>query len=271
MIVLVQENQVYCCTAENKFQPELPTLIFIHGAQNDHSVWSWQSHYLANHGYNVLAVDLPGHGRSSGSALTSIEAMAQWLLALFDAAGITKACLIGHSMGSLIALEAARIAPERVTKLALFGNAYPMKVADVLLNTARENEPAAIDMVTGWSHYSATKKAADTGMNLQENTKRLMQHLSEINPDHLLYTDLSACNNYARGEQAAAAINQYHCPALFVMAQQDRMTPSKASAQLRATIPDARVIEIAECGHALMAEQPDAVLTALVDFLKQVW
>jgi len=264
MIVLVQENQVYCCSAENKFQPELPTLVFIHGAQNDHSVWDVQSHRLAQHGYNILAVDLPGHGRSTGSALTSVEAMAQWLLALFDAVGISKACLAGHSMGSLIALETARIAPERVTKLALLGNAYPMKVADVLLSTAHENEPAAIDMVTGWSHY----KTAETEVNSQENTRRLMQRMSEINPDHLLYTDLSACNNYARGEAAAEVINKHHCPALFVMAQQDRMTPAKASAKLRAAIPHARVVEIVECGHALMAEQPDAVLNALVDFLK---
>lgn len=264
MNILVQNNQVYCCTADKQFQAELPTIVLIHGAQNDHSVWNLQSHYFARQGYNVLAVDLPGHGQSAGSALTTIEAMAQWLLALFDAAGINKVNLIGHSMGSLIALETARIAPGRITRLVLLGNAFPMKVADALLNAAHENEPAAIDMVTGWSHY----KTADTEINLQENTRRLMQRMSAINPDHLLYTDLSACNNYAQGEQAATIINQYRCPTLFVMAQQDRMTPSKASAKLRTSIPDASVIEIAECGHALMAEQPDAVITALVDFLR---
>jgi pimeloyl-ACP methyl ester carboxylesterase len=261
MIVLIQENQVYYDSGEQQICPELPTLVFIHGAQNDHSVWRLQSQYFAHHGYNVLAVDLPGHGLSKGRAKATIEAMAQWLIAFFDVVGVNKAGLIGHSMGSLIALETARTAPLRVTKLALLGNAYPMKVAESLLTSARENEAAAIDMVTKWSHYN-------TEINLQENTKQLMQRMSEINPDHLLYTDLSACNNYVQGEQAAAVINHHHCPTLFVMAEQDRMTPGKASAQLRTVISEACVIEIAECGHAMLSEQPDAVLAALVDFLK---
>lgn len=270
MIVSVQQNQVYCDTAGRQLQPDTQstTLVFIHGAQNDHSVWDLQSHYLAHHGYNVLAVDLPGHGQSLGPALTSIEEMTRWLLALFDVVGITKASLIGHSMGSLIALETARCAPDRVVKLALLGNAYPMKVADALLSTALENEPAAIDMVTHWSHYIAAEQAAAAKVNCRDQTKSLMQRMSAINPNHLLYTDLSACNNYQLGEAAAAIVNHHHFPTLFLMAQQDRMTPAKASAQLRSAIPDATVIEIAECGHAMMSEQPDAVLAALTGFLK---
>lgn len=262
MIVLAQENPVYYYTDDKKFRAELPTLVFIHGAQNDHSVWNLQSHQFANQGYNVIAIDLPGHGLSKGNAKTSINAMAQWLLVVFDVIGIKNASnvsLIGHSMGSLIALETARIAPERITKLALLGSAYPMRVADALLTMAHENEPVAIDMVASWSH-------TDTG-NLKENSKQLMQRMSAANPHQLLFTDLSACNNYAQGEEAAAVINRQHCPTLFVMAQQDRMTPAKASAKLRAAIPEARVVEIADCGHAMMAERPDAVLTALVDFL----
>jgi pimeloyl-ACP methyl ester carboxylesterase len=262
MILLVQENQVYCDSSGKPFQPELPSLIFIHGAQNDHSVWGYQSRSLANRGshcgYNVLAIDLPGHGQSKGNALTTIEAMAQWLLALLDAMGIKKAGLIGHSMGSLIALETAHCAPERVTQLALLGTAYPMKVSEVLLSTARDNEAAAFDMVTKWSHHQ-------TG-TVQDNTKRLMQRMSEINPKQLLHTDLSACHHYAQGEAAALVVNQHHCPTLFMLAQQDRMTPVKASVKLREIIAEAKVVEIAECGHAMMAEQPDAVVAGLVDF-----
>ena len=262
MFVTVHEYPVLCYTGDKKFQAELPTLVFIHGAQNDHSVWNLQSQKLADQGYNVVAVDLPGHGLSRGNAKTTINEMAQWLLTFFDVVGIKNASLIGHSMGSLIALETARIAPERVKKLALLGNAYPMKVADALLTMAHENEPAAIDMVTGWSYY----KIAES--NLQESTKQLMRRMSAINPNHLLFTDLSACNNYAHGEEAALVINEHQCPTLFLMAQQDRMTPPKASAKLRATIPEASVVEIAECGHAMLSEQPGEVLGALVDFLK---
>lgn len=95
-----------------------------------------------------------------------------------------------------------------------------------------------------------------------------MQRMSAINPDHLLHTDLSACNNYQQGEEAAAVINKHRCPTLLVIALQDRMTPGKASAQLRSAISDAQLVEIAECGHAMMCEQPHAVLTALKNFFK---
>ena len=267
-MIQVEGHPAYCYTAGRPFDPALPTLVLIHGAQNDHSVWSLQSRYFAYHGYNVFALDLPGHGRSGGSALTSIEAMSAWLVALLDAAGIRQASLIGHSMGSLIALETARTAPGRVSKLALLGNAYPMKVADALLTMARDDEPAAIAMVTSWSHLSATQSTAQPGFNLQGSAQRLMHHVSEINPASVFYTDFSACNNYQQGEAAAMVISQQSCPVLFVMAQQDRMTPGKASAKLRAAIAGATVAEIKHCGHSLMAEQPDAVLSALKAFLK---
>src|SRR5437868_8841070 len=99
------------------FDAALPTIVFIHGAQNDHSVWALQTRYFAHHGFGVLAVDLPGHGRSKGAPLTSVEAMADWLLALLDTAGAGQAMLVGHSMGSLIALEAAHRAPQRVSRI----------------------------------------------------------------------------------------------------------------------------------------------------------
>ena len=260
---------MYCYTAGKTFKPELPTLVFIHGAQNDHSVWSLQSRYFAYHGYNVLALDLPGHGRSGGTALSSVEAISNWFVDLLNVAGISKVSLTGHSMGSLIALETARNHPDRVVKLALLGNAWPMKVADALLNMARDDEPAAINLVNSWSHRSSTQSTANPGFNLQGNAKRLMQRMSAINPAQLFYTDFSACNNYQQGDAAAEVINQHQLPVLFVMAQQDRMTPGKASAKLRGAITTARVVEITQCGHSMMHEQPDAVLFSLIEFLNQ--
>ena len=267
-MIEVQDRPAWFYSAGKTIDPTRPTAVFIHGGQNDHSVWSLQSRYFACHGYNVLAPDLPGHGRSSGPALASVEAMSAWLLALLDAAGIRQASLIGHSMGSLIALETARCAPERVDKLALLGSAFPMKVADALLTMAREDEPSAISMVNSWSHLNAFQRSPIPGFNLQGSAQRLMERLSVINPEQLLYTDFSACNNYQQGDAAAVVIHQHRLPVLFVMAQQDRMTPLKASARLRAALPDAGSVELAQCGHSMMAEQPDAVLQALVAFLK---
>src|SRR3954464_14452656 len=132
MIVKVHGADAYFYTGGKAIDPARPSAVFIHGAQNDHSVWILQTRYFAHHGFNVLAVDLPGHGRSKGAALASVEQMAAWVLAVMDAAGVDKALLIGHSMGSLIALEASHLAPQRVSRLAMLGTTYPMKVSDAL-------------------------------------------------------------------------------------------------------------------------------------------
>ncbi|MCG2584623.1 alpha/beta fold hydrolase [Massilia sp. TS11] len=254
----------YVYTGGKALDPAKPSLVFIHGAQNDHSVWALQSRALAHHGYNVLALDLPGHGRSAAPALSSVEAMADWLWALLDAAGIARAALIGHSMGSLIALEAAARAPARIAGLAMLGSTYPMKVADALLATARDNEPQAIEMVTAWSHASQLPRpsTAGPGVSVHGAARRLMQRMSAINPAQLFYTDFAACNQYANGAAAAAAVS---CPTLFIFGSKDMMTPARSAKGLTASIAHGKIVMV-EAGHALMQEQPDAVLDALRAF-----
>lgn len=260
----VQGSPAYCYTGGKAFDPALPCAVFIHGAQNDHSVWILQTRYFAHHGFNVLAPDLPGHGRSKGAALAGVERMADWLLAVLDAAGVAKALLIGHSMGSLIALEAAFRAPARVGALALLGATYPMKVSDALLETSMNDEPAAIDMVNIWSHSSIAQKPAcpGPGFYTMGGARRLMQRMSKINPARLFHADFTACNAYANGQAAAEALR---CPALFIFGDADMMTPPRSTRLLTAAIPHASVVRV-DAGHAMMAEQPDAVLDALYGF-----
>src|SRR3954469_21809881 len=129
MELTVNGAKTYCYTGGKAFDKSKPTIVFIHGVVSDPSVWILQTRYMANHGWNVLAVDLPGHCRSDGEPPSTVEEGAQFVLALLDAAGVDKAALVGHSFGSLIALEAAARAPDRVTHLALVGTAYPMKVS----------------------------------------------------------------------------------------------------------------------------------------------
>jgi pimeloyl-ACP methyl ester carboxylesterase len=265
MLLNVQGHAAYCYTGGKPFNAELPTAVFIHGAQNDHSVWILQTRYFAHHGFGVLAVDLPGHGRSKGAALTSVEAIADWLLALLDVAGVKQATLIGHSMGSLVALETAFRAPHRVSKLALVGTAYPMKVSDALLDAAKNDEQKAIDMVNIWEHSSIAHKPScpGPGFYVMGGSQRLMQRIAQINPAQVFYTDFAACNAYANGAAAATAVT---CPTLFLLGKRDMMTPPKATATLTNAIPHSLVVQIEQCGHALMAEQPDAVLAALFSF-----
>lgn len=240
----------------------LPALLFIHGAALDHSCWNLQSRWFAHHGYAVLAVDLPGHGRSASAPLLSIAAIAAWLVALLDAAGIARAALVGHSMGSLAALETAACFPERVTRIALLGNATPMRVSPALQEAAKNDEPRARNMINVWSHSprgqlggNAVPGLWQIGMNL-----RLMERTAP----GVLYTDLSACNDYQSGLERAAKVA---CPALILSGSHDLMAPPKATLALAGALPGAKRVVLNGAGHAMMSEQPDAVLDALIAFL----
>jgi pimeloyl-ACP methyl ester carboxylesterase len=258
----VDGEQTYAYTGGRPFDPSLPTVVFIHGAEHDHCVWVLQSRYLAHHGRSVLAVDLPGHGRSAGPPLRSVEAMADWIVALLNAAGAPKAALVGHSMGSLIAVECAARYPERISRIALIGTAFPMQVSPELLEATRNAEPLAQDMVNIWSHSSYAQYPSNPGPGfwvMGENL-RLMQRQKP----GVMHVDFAACNDYANGVQAAAKVA---CPALLVLGKRDVMTPPRATRELTAALGDARTVEIPGSGHALMAEKPDEVLDALAAFL----
>ncbi len=265
MLINLQPYAAYAYTGGKPINAQLPTAVFIHGAQNDHSVWALQTRYFAHHGFSVLAVDLPGHGRSKGQPLDTIEAMADWLSSLLDSAGVQRAVLIGHSMGSLIALETASRAKALVAGVALVGTAYPMKVSPLLLEASEHREPSAIDMVNIWSHSSIAQKpsAPGPGFYVPSGSRRLMQHVAKKNTAKVFFTDFSACNAYANGEAAAKALD---CPTLFLLGRNDMMTPPKAVASLIAALPQSQRVVINGSGHALMAEQPDQVLDALFEF-----
>jgi pimeloyl-ACP methyl ester carboxylesterase len=262
MMLEVGGQAVYAYTGARAFVPAQRTVVFVHGAANDHSVWALQSRYFAHHGCNVLAVDLPGHGRSAGIALATVEAIAEWIAALLDAAGVAEAALVGHSLGSLAVLECAAGRPARVTKLALLGPSVPMLVSDVLLDAAKRDDHVAYEFINGWS-FSAGKQLGGNrvpGLWLTGNAMRLMERTRP----GVLHSDLLACHMYAAGLDAAARID---CPALAVLAARDIMAPPKNAQTLLAALREARAVTLPECGHAMMAEQPDAVLDALRGFL----
>ena len=251
----------YAYTGGKPFEAALPCVVFVHGALNDHSVWTLLARWFAHHGHGVLAVDLPGHGRSGGAPPASVEAAADWLLALLDAAGVARAALVGHSMGSLIALEAAARAPQRATRLAMIGTAYPMKVSEALLNTARDAPLRAIDMVNAFSHSGIAAKPSYPGPGawLHGSSRALMRRMQAGQAGvNLFHHDFGVCDRYAGGLEAAAALR---CPASLILGAQDQMT-SPRQARALADALKARVHSVA-AGHALMSEAPDAVLAAL--------
>ena len=269
MLIDVDGRPAYAYTGGKPFDATLPIVVFVHGAQHDHSVWALQSRWFAHHGRAVLAVDLPGHGRSAGPALTSVEAMADWTLALLAAVGATSASLVGHSMGSLIALAAAARsgagAAPTIDAIALVATAQPMTVSDALLDATRDDEPRAIEMVSLWSvdgahgGYSHKPSAPGPGFGVTVGGRRLMERQAP----GVMHVDFAACNAY-RGEAAAAAVR---CPALFILGGNDAMTVARSGRALATRLADARVVEFAGVGHFVMAEAPDRTLDALIGFL----
>ena len=259
------EAKAYAYTGGKPFDPALPCVMFIHGALHDHSVWTLLARWYAHHGHGVLAVDQPGHGRSAGAPLSSVEALADWLLALLDAAGIQQAALVGHSMGSLIALEAAACAPSRVDALVMVGTAYPMKVSEVLLEAARTAPLKAIDMVNVFSHSGIAAKPSFPGPGtwLHGANRALMRRVQAGQTAvNLFHHDFGVCDRYAGGLEAAAKVQ---CPVTLILGERDQMTVPKQSREIAKAL-NARV-RMVTAGHALMAEAPDAVLAALREAL----
>jgi len=237
-------------------------VVFVHGALHDHSVWTLLARWFAHHGFAALAVDLPAHGRSEGPPLASIESLGDWLVALLDALQVPRACLAGHSMGSLVALEAAARAPERVAALAMVGTAYPMKVSPTLLETARDAPGRAIAMVNGFSHSTLAAKPSYPGPGawLRGANQALMHRMQAGGSPwgSLFEHDFRLCDAYGRGLEAAAAVA---CPAHFVLGRRDVMTPERATRELASALR--ATVHHVTAGHALMQEAPDDVLKAL--------
>lgn len=267
MFFKVNDANIYAYTGGKPFDAARPTVVLIHGVLNDHSVWALQSRYLAHHGWNVLAIDLPGHCRSGGEAPASVEAAADFIAALLDAAGVQRAALVGHSWGSLIALEAAARLQERISHLALVGTAYPMKVSPALIEAALNTPEKALRMVNVFSRNTLAPPSG-AGFWVYGAGLALGRRVLRSNPQvNVFHRGFVACDSYANGEQAMARTT---CPVLFALGAADQMTPPKAAqgliATARSTGQHVQVVSLPS-GHNQMSEAPDETLMALRDFL----
>ena len=267
MELTVNGYKTYCYTGGKAFDAAKPTAVFIHGVLNDHSVWILQTRYFAHHGWNVLAVDLPGHCKSDGPPPASVEEAARFVVALLDAAGVAKAALIGHSFGSLIALEAAATAPGRVSQLVMVGTAYPMKVSPALLALSRDEPQQAIDRVTVFSHsmLAPPPSALGPGTWLYGGAKALMRRVLASNTEGcLFYTGFKACDDYRGGDKAMQAVT---CEVLFILGRNDQMTLPKSAQTLIDGARRGKLVMV-DAGHSVMTEAPEQTLFALGDFMK---
>lgn len=257
----VHGGSAYAYTGGTPWKSAQPGVVFVHGALHDHSVWILQSRYLAHHGFSVMAVDLPGHGRTPGPALEVADA-GRWLADLVMGSGWDRVALVGHSMGSLIALEAAGHLGAAARALFMVGTAYPMKVSPALLQMSLEDPLRAIDLVNSLSisTHAAKPSHPGPGFNLHGGNRALMRRTQRgYTEGNLFHHDFMACNAYNGLEKTAPLVR---CPTTLILGSKDQMTSPRAISPL----VDALNPQITQlpCGHAVMAESPDGLLHALL-------
>lgn len=274
MRIQLNNADYYVYTAGHAPRADRDTVIFVHGAAMDHSVWSHQSRYFAYHGYNIAAVDLPGHHLSGGDLLSDIESLGNWLRTVIAQLDGQAIHLVGHSMGALIALQAAaefaspspspsNTVDAPLCTLTLIGFSYPMTVTPALLNAARDDPPAAYSMMTQWSFASALGGEPVPGFWSPGMQFSMLQNSAP----GVLFADLTACNDYAGGEDALVQIAGGDLPVLFLCGKLDRMAPAKLAQQHADKHANAAIVLLTDCGHSLLAESPHGVLRELKDFI----
>lgn len=259
MYIELEGNKTFYSNGGGQYREDAPGVVFIHGAGMDHTVWVMPSRHFARHGYNVIAPDLPGHGRSAGEPLATIDAIADWVCTLMETVGQNNAVIVGHSMGSLTALNLAARHPDYASGLALLGTSTPMRVADLLLDAARNNKHAAIDMANTWSHSHAAQLGGNNvpGMWMTGGGQRLLERAGK----DVFFTDLNACNEFTEGLELAQVVK---CPTLVIIGAQDAMTPPVQARKVADAIDASRTVFLEGCGHAMLSEKPDEVLDALI-------
>jgi len=257
---LIDGKRVRYATGGRSLGGDEPAVVLVHGAGCDRTVWQLQTRWIAHHGHRAAALDLPGHGGSDGPALTNITEMAAWLAETVKSLGLAPAHLLGHSMGSFVALEAAAQHPEIARSLILLGVAATIPVHPELLSAATDDDPLAGQLITSWGVGSRARNGghASPGMWLIGSNISLL----ERSASGVLATDLAACQVYDRAETAAA---QVKCPVTLLLGSEDKMTPARAAQPLTQAFGEglANVIQLHQVGHFMQVESPTAVRQAI--------
>ena len=234
------------------------TIVLLHGSGLSHIVWSLIEQYLSKQNYNILAIDLPGHGNSEGRSLESIEEISDWLEKVFNELNIFKITIIGHSQGCLEALEYCYKYHNRVKSLVFVAGSYRMPVNQDLIDLAADGDDQAVKLMMKWSYEDAKKFIGGNPVKKIINSPRDIREILAI--------DLVACNNYKNGSEALKSIN---CPTLFIFGELDKMISLEKGKKFAELIPNSKTHIIKSCGHMIMFEKAFEMREKISEFLNK--
>ena len=262
MFTNILGERIFFSNGNGSLKTNQKSVVFLHGAGMDHTIFVMPSRYFARHNFNVYAFDLPGHGRSSGESCESIDSFTDWLASAIEELNIPEAAMVGHSMGSLITLNFAARHPDKTRALVLLGTSTPMPVSESLLTAAKESDHSAIDMANNWSHSHFGKLGGNEipGICMTMSGQRLLEQA----PDNTFFSDLKACNEYRDGESAAKSVLS---ETLIIVGNEDKMTSPTNALEVARNIPNSRVCRLENCGHSMLSECPNDVLDALISIV----
>jgi pimeloyl-ACP methyl ester carboxylesterase len=241
----IESVKIACWVNKNEFDTQKHSLVFIHGSGSNHSIWSHQYSRL-HKSYNIVAVNLPGHGQSGGNGEKDVKKYCEWIKKLLAVLNLKQVVLVGHSLGTAIALQFAIDYSEKIAGIVCMGGGVKMPVNSFFLDFLKTNPaqlPAEItEMICKFSLAKGNRSKLSAP--LQESIS-----LSRVD---VLYGDLTACNDLDLTQKTA----QIHVPALIICGAEDKMTPPDLSRTLAAGIGKATLEIIDGAGHMVMIEKP---------------
>tara|TARA_B100000900_G_scaffold260077_1_gene221692 strand:+ start:398 stop:1174 length:777 start_codon:yes stop_codon:yes gene_type:complete len=258
LIFQIENKNVHASDAGQGIKNEKDTIVFLHGSGLSHIVWSLTEQFFSNKNFNVLSIDLPGHGNSDGPCLENIEKISDWMEKVFIELNLKKVILVGHSQGCLEILEYAHKYKNRIKKIVFIGGSYRMPVNQDLIDLAKNGDKDAVKLMMKWG-FKDSKKFI--GGNPVEKIIQSPRDISEI-----LATDLIACNNYSNGLDAAKSID---CPTMLVFGSDDKMLNLEVGKKFANLIKDSSIHIISDCGHMIMIEKAFEMREKVLEFLQK--
>ena len=258
MIFQVDNKNVFASNSGQDIDKKKATIVLLHGSGLSHIVWSLTEQYLSNQNYNVLAIDLPGHGNSEGDCLKSIEEISDWLEKVFIELNVSELTIIGHSQGCLEILEYSLRYSKRVKNLIFIGGSYRMPVNQDLIDLAESGDDKAVQLMMKWSYENSKKFIGGNPVEKIINSPRNIREVLAI--------DLIACNNYKNGSEALKSIN---CPTLLIFGELDKMVNLEKGKKFAKLIPNSETYIIKNCGHMIMFEKAFEMREKISEFLKK--